>query len=319
MIRVSQVTPNLNGTSLSMSKGRLLAGLTLFSAVALTASACGGSSSSSSPSASAAGAGTNFTLTAPAAIKSAGVLSICADMTYPPYTFVQNNEPTGEDVDFANVIAKAMGVQAQFHQTGYVDIVGALQAGKCDVIINGTNGTAALAEVILQDPYLRDTQGFITQKGNPEHIQSLDDLAGKRVATQLGSSDATYLQALNKTFVAAGKAPMVLAALPQDTTAFSAVLSGRYDTFFQDRPVLGYYATNFPGQVTILDLSVNPVSVVVDLRKDETALAAVIQTGIADMYRLGIFQKIAAKWGFPASDLLSSACQVPNPSDSCSQ
>lgn len=258
------------------------------------------------PTTPAAGApsGGAFTLSAPADTKAAGVLNICADITYPPYTFMENNQPTGFDVDMADALAGAMGVEAKFHQTGFPGIIGALQGKKCDVIINGMNGTTDHAKVINQVPYLQDSQGFITKQGSSIHIASLDDLAGKTVVTQLGSTNAVYLQDLNKKFATAGKAAIKITTLAQNPLAFEAVLSGRADVFYQDRPVLGYYSTKFPGQVTFADLSVNPQTVVIGLRKDEQALTDTLQQGVKEMYQRGILQKIAAKWGIQPGNYL---------------
>lgn len=291
-------------------------GLAALAAGAVALSGCSSSGSQSpgastdiatqgtTPNGASSAAADNFTLTAPADVKSAGALSICADITYPPYTFTENNKPTGFDVDMANTLAKAMGVRAEFHQTGFPGIIGALQGKKCDIIINGMNGTADHAKVINQVPYLQDSQGFITKQGSPIQIKSLDDLAGKSVVTQLGSSNAVYLENLSKTFVAAGKPAIKITTLAQNPLAFEAVLSGRADVFYQDRPVLGYYSTKFPGQVTFADLSVNPQTVVIGLRKDEQALTDTLQQGVKQMYKLGLMQKIAAKWGVQPGNFL---------------
>ena len=286
----------------------------LIASVLFTATACSSSggntdrgpspqASAGSQPASGSTTGHGFTLAAPDSIKSAGELKICADIVYPPYTFMQNNTPTGIDVDVANTLTRAMGVKVVWLQTGYVGIFGALQGAKCDAIINGINGEADHDKVMAQIPYLQDTQGFLTTPGTPAHIKTLDDLAGKSVATQLGSTTAAYLATLNKKFEAEGKTPMTIVTLPQDTAAFSAVLAGRVDAYFQDGPVLGYYANKYP-DVEVLPLTVNPETVVVGLRKDDTALAAAITQGVRKMYELGLMQQIAKKWGDPPANLL---------------
>lgn len=283
--------------------------------VLLTVSACSSSGQASSDHSSAQPtAGTQaapsgsasadtFTLSAPERIKSAGKLTICADIVYPPYTFMENNKPTGIDVDFANALTNAMGVKVEWLQTGYVGIFGALQGRKCDVIINGINGEADHDKVMAQIPYLQDTKGFLTKKGNPANIKTLDDVAGKSVATQLGSTTAAYLETLNKKFQSEGKTPVKVVTLPQDTAAFSAVLTGKVDAYFQDGPVLGYYANKY-SDVEVLPLTVNPQTVVVGLRKDDTALVDVVTQGIRKMYELGLIQQIAKKWGDPPANLL---------------
>ncbi|MGH8959803.1 MAG: ABC transporter substrate-binding protein [Jatrophihabitantaceae bacterium] len=269
--------------------------------------ASGATVPSASHSPSDAGAGStgagSFTLTAPADIKAAGKLKICADIVYPPYTFMQNNRPTGIDVDVANALSEAMGVKVDWLQTGYVGIFAALQGGKCDMIINGINGEADHDNVMAQIPYLQDTQGFITKQGNPANIKTLDDAAGKSIATQLGSTTAAYLQKLSKQLQAKGKSPINIVTLPQDTAAFAALLAGRVDAYFQDGPVLGYYAEKY-SDLEVLPLTVNPETVVVGLRKNDTALAEVITQGIRKMYELDLMQQIAKKWGDPPANLL---------------
>lgn len=305
------------------------AGTALIVSLLLAVSACGSSGSGSGPATSAqtpvgsqapatqapavstpapapsTGSSGTFTLSAPADIKSAGRIQICADIVYPPYTFMQNNKPTGIDVDLADTLAKAMGVSVEWVQTGFVGIVAALQGGKCDVIINGINDTAEHRKVIAQVPYLQDNQGFVVKKGNPQHIETLDDLAGKSVATQLGSSTATTLEGLNKKLQAAGKSPMKIVTLPQDTAAFSALLTGRVDAYFQDSPVLGYYASKYP-EIQVLPLIGAHQTVVVGIRKNETQLIDAVTQGIKKMYQLGLMQQIAKKWNDPPANLLAN-------------
>lgn len=237
-----------------------------------------------------------FTLAAPASVKASGKLKICADIVYPPFTFMENDQPTGIDVDFANALTGAMGAEPEWLQTGYVGIFAALQGGKCDAIINGINGEPGHEQQMAQIPYMMTTKGFIVKKGNPANITSVDDLPGKSIATQLGSSTQTYLEGMNKEFQDQGKEPMKLVTLPQDTAAFSAVLSGRVDAYFQDRPVIGYYASKYP-DVEILPIVVAPQTVVVGMRKDDTELVDVVTEGIHKMYELGLMQEIVKKWG----------------------
>ena len=273
----------------------------LAAALLVLLAACGSSSSNSSgtPGGSATPNETSspgsLTLTAPASVASAGVLTVCADITYPPFTFMVNNTPTGIDVDVATALATAMGVKVQWIQTGYQGIVGALQGGKCDAIVNGINGTPEQAQVISQVPYMQDTKGFIVKKGNPDNIQSIDNFSGKSVATQQGGSTNEYLDTLNKQFAAAGKSPMTVVALPQDTAAFASVIGGRVNAYFQDGPVLAYYAQKYP-DVEVLPISVAPQTNVIGIRLNDTALTQAATEGIKQMYKLGIMNTILQKW-----------------------
>ncbi len=281
----------------------------LAAALVVLLASCGSSSSNSSstPGASGKPGGTNsansFTLAAPPSVASAGALRVCADITYPPFTFLENNTPTGIDVDVANALATAMGVKPQWIQTGYQGIVGALQGGKCDVIVNGINGSPEQGKQISQVTYMQDTKGFIVKQGNPDNVQSVNDFAGKSVATQQGGSTAEYLDGLNKQFVAAGKPPMTIVALPQDTAAFASVIGGRVNSYFQDGPVLAYYAQKYPA-VEVLPISVAPQTNVIGIRLNDTALTQAATEGIKQMYALGIMSNIFKKWNLLPANYL---------------
>lgn len=264
--------------------------------------------SSSSPSGNSGGTSgaAGSPIAAPADIQKAGVVTFCADLTYPPLTFMQNNQPTGIDVDLADAITGLMGVKAQFQQTGFPDIIGALQTGKCDAIMNGMNGTAKRGKEIAMVPYLEDGHGFAVAKSNPKNISTLDDLAGKSVATQLGSSDQQYLEDLSKKFTTEGKKAINIVTYPQDTAAFAALGTGRVDAFFQDLSVLGYYAKKYSDTVQIANVSTNNQPIVIGVRKDNTDLIAAFKKALGMLYKNGKVAAVAKKWGVPDLNLLSN-------------
>lgn len=269
--------------------------------------ACGGSPSSAAQSGQSASSASSGGITAPAEISKAGVFTLCADLVYPPMTFTKNNAAAGFDVDLANALASKMGVHAQFEQTGFPNIIGALEGGKCDGIMNGMNGTPARGKQIGMVPYLEDGHGFAVPKGNPKHITTVDDLAGKNVATQLGSSDQQYLEDLNKQLAASGKPKINIVTFSQDPAAFAALSTGKVDAFFQDLVVLGYYAKSFANSIDVAHVSVNQQTIVIGLRKSDTALKTALTQGVKELYADGTVKKLAAKWGIGDLNLLKQS------------
>lgn len=264
----------------------------------------GAEPTASAPGTSTGGADGSFSLTAPADVKKAGALSICADITFPPMTFMKDNQPTGFDVDVADRIASAMGVTAQFHQTGFPNIIGALQGGKCNMIINGMSYTPERAKQVSMVAYLQDAVGFITQVKNPAKINGIDDLSGKRVAVQVGGVGLIAMQDVNKELAAKGLPKATLVNFTQDPSAFEAVISKKVDAFAQDQYVMAYYESKFPGQVEQLDLSVHPQTAVISVRKDETELISALKEGVAHLYETGEMTQLVKKWGITENDLL---------------
>lgn len=278
--------------------------------VAATAAAgmlvCSCSSSATAPEKAGAKSTSSgsFSLTAPADVKKAGALSICADITFPPMTFMKGDQPTGFDVDVADRIATAMGVTAQFHQTGFPNIIGALQGGKCNMIINGMSYTPERAKQVSMVAYLQDAVGFITQVGNPAKINSIDDLSGKRIAVQVGGVGLIAMQTVNDELGAKGMPKATLVNFTQDPSAFEAVISKKVDAFAQDQYVMAYYESKFPGQVEQLSLSVHPQTAVIAARKNETELISALKHGIAHLYETGEMAQLVKKWGITEHDLL---------------
>ncbi|MGH8962452.1 MAG: ABC transporter substrate-binding protein, partial [Jatrophihabitantaceae bacterium] len=292
--------------TLSSTRGLTTAVACVFASLALALTGC---STSSSPGAAhspkgATGA-TGSGIAAPADVQKAGVVTFCADLSYPPLTFMENNKPSGIDVDLADALTGLMGVKARFQQTGFPDIIGALQTSKCDAIMNGMNGTAQRGKAIAMVPYLEDGHGFAVAKSNPKNIATLDDLAGKSVAAQLGSSDQQYLEDLSKKFTSEGKKAINIVTFPQDTAAFAALGTGRVDAFFQDLLVLGYYAQKYSDTVQISDVSTNNQPIVIGVRKNDPALVAAFEKGLEQMYKNGTVNGIAKKWGIPDANLLT--------------
>ncbi|MBJ7472586.1 MAG: transporter substrate-binding domain-containing protein, partial [Solirubrobacteraceae bacterium] len=103
----------------------------LGSAALLAIAGCGDDEEETADSSTPAAAA----ITAPASIKSAGTISFCSDIAYPPMEFYEGSDPQGADIDIAEELASRMGVEAEFTNTGFDGIIAALQAKKCDAII----------------------------------------------------------------------------------------------------------------------------------------------------------------------------------------
>jgi len=124
----------------------------------------------------------------PDAIKTAGKLVWCVDVSYPPEESYKADGTTaeGSDIDIATEIGTRFGVTTTIDNTGFDGIIPALNASKCDLIISGMNDTAERAKQVAFVDYLKVGQGLLVPAGNPKGIKTLEDLSGKAVAVQLG-------------------------------------------------------------------------------------------------------------------------------------
>ncbi len=260
---------------------------------AAPASAAPSTATSAAPSAAA--------LVAPDRIKAAGKLVWCVDVSYPPEEFYAADGSTaqGSDVDIAAAIAKAWGVTNEIDNTGFDGIIPALLAKKCDLVISGMNDTPKRAEQVDFVDYLKVGQGLLVPKGNPKNIHTLDDLSGKSVAVQLGTTNADALAAANTALVAAGKAKIDIQTYQADTDGFQQLALGRVDAFSTDSPVVAYYNSKpeNAGKFEVGGTPIDPAAIGIAMRKDDTGMKAALQAAIDSFYADGTLKSIVDKWG----------------------
>jgi len=235
-------------------------------------------------------------VTPPPAIKSAGQIVYCSDISYPPEeSFAAGNKPIGSDIDIGTGIAKLMGVKATFKNTTFDSIIPALTTKKCDAIISGMNDTASRRKQVDFVDYLKVGQSLMVKKGNPEQISGLASLAGKRVSVESGTTNRDFLAAASKKLVKAGKKAISIVTFPKDTDAASALKTGRVDAYFGDSPVAVYYA-NRDHSFQVAGSPITPIAIGIAIRKGDP-LKAAVQKALSQLYANGSMKKIVVKWG----------------------
>jgi polar amino acid transport system substrate-binding protein len=251
---------------------------------------------SAAPSASAAPS-----IAVPASVTAAGKLVWCVDISYPPEESYKadGTTPEGSDIDIANEIGKRFGVTSQIDNTGFSGIIPALLAKKCDLIISGMNDTADRQKQVDFVDYLKVGQGLLVKAGNPKNIKTLDDLSGKAVAVQLGTTNKDALDAKNKELVAAGKPKIDIQTFEQDTDAFQQLALGRVDVYSGDSPVCAYYAAkpDNAGKYEVGGTPIDPIPIGIAIRKEDADLKTAVQAAIDAMYADGTLKSIVDKWG----------------------
>jgi polar amino acid transport system substrate-binding protein len=273
--------------------------LAILAIAPMAIAACSSSSSGSTTTAAPSGGGSG-TIAAPAAIKSAGKIVFCSDISYPPEEYYDGTTPKGSDIDTGNEIAKRLGVTAEFVNTGFDGIIPALVGKKCDAIISGMNDTEERAKQVDFVDYMSVGQSFMVQKGNPSGINTLDDVAGKTVSVEVGTSNADFLTAKSDEFTKAGKKAITIQVFPKDTDAANALRTGKVDAYFGDAPVVAYYVKTASDSFAFGGDAINPIPVGIAIRKGDE-LKAAVSAAIDAMYADGTMKTILGNWEMSTS------------------
>ena len=266
------------------------AGLTV-AALALTA--CGGSSSTASSAAAssvASSAAASSEAASAAATElttvEAGKLTMATNAAFPPYEMTTDaGEFEGIDIETAQAIADKLGLELQIDDMDFDAALLSVQQGKADIVMAGVTVTDERKAVMdFSDNYATGIQSIIVPEGSD--IASPDDLAGKKIGTQRGTTGYIYC---SDDF---GDENVV--AYDDGLTAVQALNNGQVDAVVIDNaPAKEFVAAN-PGLV-MLDTSYAEEDYAIGMAKGsslEDAVNAVLEELKAD----GTLQSIVDKY-----------------------
>lgn len=237
------------------------------------------------------------TVKPPDKLTAAGTLTFGCDVAYPPQEYVgADGKPVGMDIDIAEEIATRMGLKLNVINFKFDDIIPALNAGQFDAVISAMTITEERQKVVQFVPYFEAGQSVLVKKGNPKGIKTIDDLSGKTVAAQSGTTAQTTVEDLNKKLEAAGKPKANVLLYPVDTDAVDQLRVGRADATLHDSPVAAYYSKLNPDfEIGVANFDSAPEGIAV--AKDNQAMFDAIKSAMDAMMSDGTLDAIKAKWG----------------------
>lgn len=223
-----------------------------------------------------------------AQIKQKGEMVVGNGGAYPPFDMVIDGQLAGFDIDLGNEIARRMGVKIKWEKIDFSGIIAALTSKRVDLLITAMTKTPERAQRIgFSDSYY-DT-GIAAALKPGVKIDSPQDLAGKVVAVQVGTSGERYIR---DNFGSAVKELKVFNEFP---LAFADVEAGRADAVVNTLPVVRYNAARRGNKLTIAG-PWTKTDVGINTRLEDTALMAEINRHLADLKREGFIAKLDQKW-----------------------
>ena len=261
------------------------------SVAALALTACGGSSASTASSVASSAASSEAASTSAAAGElttvEAGKLTMATNATFPPYEMTTDaGEFEGIDIDAAQAIADKLGLELQIDDMEFDAALLSVQQGKADITMAGITVTDERKAVMaFSDSYATGIQSIIVPESSD--IASPDDLAGKKIGTQRGTTGYIYC---TDDF---GEDAVV--AYDSGLTAVQALNNGQVDAVVIDNaPAKEYVAAN-PG-LKVLETSYAEEDYAIGMNKDNTALVEAVNAALEELKADGTLQAIVDKY-----------------------
>ena len=214
-----------------------------------------------------------------------GKLTMATNAYFKPYEYYDGEDIVGIDAEIAKAIADKLGLELVINDMAFDSIISEVNAGKADIGLAGMTVTEdRLKEVDFTVSYANGVQSVIVTEDSD--IKSVDDLDGKKIGTQQGTTGDSYCTedyGDNVTSYVTGN------------EAVSALLGGSIDAVVIDNePAKAYVASN--KGLKILDTEYANEDYAACVAKGNSELLDALNSAITDLIADGTIDSIVSKY-----------------------
>ncbi|TDV50736.1 ABC transporter substrate-binding protein [Actinophytocola oryzae] len=241
----------------------------------------------------------------PDAIKADGKIVIATDASYAPneYTLEGSDEIVGMDVDLGKAIGKVLGTEVEFVNASFDGILAGIQANRYELGMSSFTDTKEREQTVDFVTYLEAGTSTMVRKCNPKNINSIEDLCGKKVGAENGTTQLDQLNqedvegSVVKACKEAGKDAPVAQGFPKQTDVNAALQANRIDAYMADSPVVDYAVkkTGNAFEKAGDDTDTAPYGIAVP--KTGGTFKDAVQAAVQKLIDDGTYKKILDNWG----------------------
>lgn len=216
-------------------------------------------------------------------------VSVATDATFPPFETVNetSKELEGFDIDLMKAVAEKAGLEIEFKNIGFDPMLAGLSQCQYDSAIAAITITDdRKKEMLFSDPYIKAGQIISVKKDNTT-IKTKEDLSGKKIGAQLGTTGAIEIEKIKDA---------VLKSYDSYDLAFLDLANGQIDAVVADYPTaLGFVGQN-SDKLMVTGEVFTDESYGIGVCKTNTELVALINKGLKAVKDDGTVAKLEQKW-----------------------
>lgn len=208
--------------------------------------------------------------------------------SYFPFTFVEQDQLKGFEVDVMEAVGERMGVDVEFVTASFSGLFGMLESGRIDTIANQITITPEREQKYLfTEPYVYDGAQVVVKRGNQE-IQSIEDLGGKSVAVNLGSNYEQLLRELP--YADEIDIRTYDSNIEQDTAL------GRVDAFVMDRVSASQVIKEKGLPLQLVGQPFSAIHNALPFRQQDAELRDAVDAALQELREDGTLRAISQQW-----------------------
>ena len=215
------------------------------------------------------------------------VLTMGTNAAFPPYEFVdENNNVAGIDAEIAAAVAEKLGMELEIKDMAFDSLITAVSSGAVDVVLAGMTVTPEREESVnFSESYATGIQVVIVKEDSA--IATIDDLAGKKIGVQTGTTGDIYC--------AGDYGEDAVARYDNGALAVAALQNGQVDCVVIDNePAKAFVAAN--EGLKILDTEYITENYAAAIAKENTELLEKFNAALAELKAEGKLDEIIGKY-----------------------
>ncbi|MBK5354504.1 ABC transporter substrate-binding protein [Pseudomonas sp. TH41] len=228
-------------------------------------------------------------------------LKVCTAGEFPPMEFYAkpgDTQMVGFEVDVMNALARHWGVATQLVVGDFKGLLPSLDSKRCDLVASGMTITTDRLKRYDGVGYFKSAKVMVTSTRD-EHTRTPEDLSGKVIAIEAGTTYEGTVTALNKQLVENGRQPISMQTYPSASAVIQQVLVGRAAATITQDTTAAYRSSQLPGQLQITYTYPDAELFGLYLRKDAADLQA-LKGALGALQQSGELKALLTKWNLPA-------------------
>ena len=218
----------------------------------------------------------------------AETITVAFNPEYPPFEYVEDEDFVGYDVDLINAVAEKAGFEVEFEAMNFDAVINAVAANPNTIGVSGISITdERKINVDFSEGYIN--AGLIVVIKDGSGYAALDDLKGKKIGAQLGTTSDFAAEEVTgrdntetyKTFL----------------DAIRDLQNGRLDAVIVDKPVgMALLAGLGDDSLVIVDMGLQAEWYGIEVNKENPELLEKINNALKELEAEGFYEELAVKY-----------------------
>ncbi len=199
----------------------------------------------------------------------------------------------GFDIDLATAVCEKLGVELVLQPIDWETKEVELNTKNIDCIWNGFSVTEErLKNLTMSEPYMENSISLVVVNGSD--IKTKEDMAGRKLAVQSGSSAEEALNAEENKDFKDSLAEVI--GLSEYATALLDLETGSSDAVLMDSIMANYMINDLGKDYVVLSDSLVAEEYAIGFRKGEEELCTAVEDALKALKKEGTVAEIATKW-----------------------